>query len=328
MQESVNVLDSQQEIIIQVRKEIEKVIIGQKDVVDQLLLAVFAEGHALLEGVPGLGKTLLVRTLSQVFDLSFNRIQFTPDLMPADIIGTNILQTEDDNKKRMQFQKGPVFANVILADEINRTTPKTQSALLEAMQEHTVSVAGTTYTLPEPFFVLATQNPLEQDGTYPLPEAQMDRFILKINVPFPTEDELREIVLNTTSNNEVQINKIASGDSIQEIQKTIKEILVADNVLNYAVKIVLATHQGPNAIESINNYVRSGSGPRGVQALINVAKARAFFMGRLNISYEDIEYVALPALRHRILLNFEGEASGIKTDDLIMEIIKNMENEK
>lgn len=328
MQENINVIDNYQEIVDQVRKEIEKVIIGQKDVVDQLLLSVFAEGHALLEGVPGLGKTLLVRTLAQVFDLSFNRIQFTPDLMPADIIGTNILQTEEDNRKRMQFQKGPIFANVILADEINRTTPKTQSALLEAMQEHTVSVGGTTYSLPEPFFVLATQNPLEQDGTYPLPEAQMDRFILKINVPFPTESELRDIALSTTTDSQVQINKIATADRIQEIQSTIKGILVADNVLNYAVKIVLATHQSSDSLASINNYVRAGSGPRGVQALINVAKARAFFMGRLNVSYEDIEYVALPALRHRILLNFEGEASGIKTDDLIQEIIKNMENEK
>lgn len=317
-----------QEIVSRVRKEIEKVMVGQNDVIEQLLLAVFAGGHALLEGVPGLGKTLLVRTLAQSFDLSFNRIQFTPDLMPADIIGTNVLQLEDD-QRRLKFQKGPVFAQVVLADEINRATPKTQSALLEAMQEHTVSVGGNTYQLDEPFFVLATQNPLEHEGTYPLPEAQMDRFLLKINVPFPNEEELREIVIRTTSNTKTEIVKIADGKVILEIQQAIKEILVADHVFNYAVKLLMATHPDKNDnLESIKKYVRTGAGPRGLQAMINLAKVRAFIKGRYNVSFEDIEHVSLPALRHRILLNFEGEANGIKTDQLITEILEKMEKEK
>lgn len=316
-----------QELIGNVRKEIEKVIVGQKDVVDELLLAVFAGGHALLEGVPGLGKTLLVRTLAQTFDLSFNRIQFTPDLMPADIIGTNVLQIEEESKK-FNFQKGPVFAHVVLADEINRATPKTQSALLEAMQEHTVSVGGTTYQLPNPFFVLATQNPLEQEGTYPLPEAQMDRFILKINVPFPSESELKEIVMQTTSNKSYEVYKIADGNKILEIQQAVREILVADHVFNYAVKILLATHPNSSSLDSIKKYVRAGAGPRGLQAMINVAKVRAFIKGRYNVSFEDIDKVAMSTLRHRILLNFEGEANGIITDQLIMEILSLVGKEK
>jgi len=316
-----------QEVIESVRKEIAKVLIGQEEVVEQLLLAVFASGHALLEGVPGLGKTLLVRSLAEAFELSFNRIQFTPDLMPADIIGTNILQVEENQRKSFQFQMGPVFAHVLLADEINRATPKTQSALLEAMQEHTVSVSGHTYRLPEPFFVLATQNPLEQEGTYPLPEAQMDRFLFKINVPFPTERELKEIVLQTTTNVAKKINKIADGEEIQKVQQIAREILVADQVLDYAVSILVSTH--PNHInQSIQKYVRSGAGPRGLQAIINTAKVRALTKGRYNVSFEDIKAVALPALRHRILLNFEGEASGITTDQLILELLATLETNK
>lgn len=321
-------IEEYQLIINKVSQEIKKVIVGQGDVIDQLLFAVLAGGHALLEGVPGLGKTLLVRTLAQTLELPFTRIQFTPDLMPADIIGTNILQVENE-RKGFEFQKGPIFSNVILADEINRATPKTQSALLEAMQEHTVSVAGSTYKLNEPFFVIATQNPIEQEGTYPLPEAQMDRFILKINVPFPTAEELREIVVKTTSKSIVNVEHVANGATILEIQQAISEILVADQVFNYAVKILLATHPSTdNSIESINRYVRTGAGPRGIQALINVAKVRAFMQGRYNVSFEDIEYIAYPALRHRILLNFEGEANGIKTDQLIQDILKKLENEK
>lgn len=322
-----NQLLSYQETISDVRTEIEKVIIGQKQVIEQLLYSVFAGGHALLEGVPGLGKTLLVHTLSKTFDLSFNRIQFTPDLMPADITGTNILRIEEENKG-FKFQKGPVFANVILADEINRATPKTQSALLEAMQEHTVSIGGTSYKLPEPFFVLATQNPLEQEGTYPLPEAQMDRFLLKINVPFPTKNELYGIVTNTTGKQEEKINKIANGNIITDIQKAIRDILVADNVFNYAINILLATHPDKSSIDSIKKYVKAGAGPRGLQALINVAKVKAFMNGRYNVSFDDINNIALPGLRHRILLNFEGEANGINTDDLIISILDSMENQK
>lgn len=327
MLDSKNSLLEAQEIIDKVRNEIAKIMIGQKEVIDQLLLAVFADGHALLEGVPGLGKTLLVRTLAQAFDLSFNRIQFTPDLMPADILGTNILQMVDE-KKMFEFQNGPVFTHVLLADEINRATPKTQSALLEAMQEHTVSVGGKTYDLPAPFFVLATQNPLEQEGTYPLPEAQMDRFLLKIQVPFPNEEELREIVTRTTSTYSYNIEKIADGNAIQHIQREAKEILLAEHVMNYAVKILLATHPDQSAIENIGKYVRAGAGPRGLQAIINVAKVRALSKGRYNVSFEDIDAVALPALRHRILLNFEGEANGIITDDLVHEIINSLEKDK
>lgn len=322
-----NQLLSYQETIADVRTEIQKIIIGQKEVIDQLLFSVFAGGHALLEGVPGLGKTLLVHTLSRTLDLSFNRIQFTPDLMPADITGTNILQIEEETKG-FRFQKGPVFANVILADEINRATPKTQSALLEAMQEHTVSIAGSTYKLPEPFFVLATQNPLEQEGTYPLPEAQMDRFLLKINVPFPTRDELYGIVTNTTGKQDNVINKIANGNIITDIQKAVRDILVAENVFNYAINILIASHPDKSSIEAIKKYVKAGAGPRGLQALINVAKSRAFINGRYNVSFEDINKIALPSLRHRILLNFEGEANGIKTDDLVISILDSVENQK
>ncbi|MCK9918123.1 AAA family ATPase [Microbacteriaceae bacterium K1510] len=314
--------------IEQVRQEIGKVMVGQRDVIEQMLWAVFGGGHVLLEGVPGLGKTLLVKTLAQSFELSFQRIQFTPDLMPADITGTNILRVDESGKQSFQFQPGPVFAHVVLADEINRATPKTQSALLEAMQEHTVSVGGVTRPLPEPFFVLATQNPLEQEGTYPLPEAQMDRFLVKIDVPFPTEAELKEIVLRTTSVYENRVEKIASGDAISSIQQMIREVLVADQVLSYAVNILLATHPAGSSVESVQKYVKAGAGPRGVQAMISVAKVRAFLAGRLNVSYEDIEAVALPALRHRIFLNFEGEANAIQPDLLVGDVLQALAKEK
>lgn len=326
--ENLQQLERYQATIAQVREEIGKVMVGQREVIEQMLWAVFGGGHALLEGVPGLGKTLLVRTLSEAFELSFQRIQFTPDLMPADITGTNILQADEEGRQHFQFQQGPVFAHVVLADEINRATPKTQSALLEAMQEHTVTVGGVTRKLPEPFFVLATQNPLEQEGTYPLPEAQMDRFLVKIDVPFPTEPELREIVLRTTVRRDQQVEKVADGEIIQEIQSAAQGILVAEPVLNYAVRMLLATHPTPDAIDPIRQYVRAGAGPRGVQAMITTAKIRAFRDGRLNISYEDVEAVAVPTLRHRIFLSFEGEANGIKTDHLIREILAAMAKEK
>lgn len=325
---STQQIDQYRSQIEQVREEIGKVMVGQREVIEQMLWAIFSGGHVLLEGVPGLGKTLLVRTLAQAFELSFQRIQFTPDLMPADITGTNILRVDESGQQNFQFQPGPVFAHVVLADEINRATPKTQSALLEAMQEHTVSVGGVTRPLPEPFFVLATQNPLEQEGTYPLPEAQMDRFLLKINVPFPTEPELREIVLRTTTSYANQVNKIASGDAIGSIQQTIREILVAEDVLTYAVKILLATHPGENASESVQKYVKTGAGPRGLQAMISAAKVRAFIAGRFNLAYEDIDAIALPALRHRIFLNFEGEANGIQPDQIIREVLQAWEKTK
>ncbi|UIO41808.1 MoxR family ATPase [Brevibacillus brevis] len=311
-----------------VRQEIGKVLVGQKDVVEQLLWAVFAGGHALLEGVPGLGKTLLVRTLSQAFELSFQRIQFTPDLMPTDITGTNILLVDEKGQQSFQFQHGPIFAHVVLADEINRATPKTQSALLEAMQERTVSTGGVTRPLPEPFFVLATQNPLEQEGTYPLPEAQMDRFLLKIDVPYPTEEELKMIVRQTTTSQVITVEKVASAEQIAEIQQAAREVLVADAVLDYAVKLLLATHPGELAIASVNKYVRNGAGPRGVQAIVSLAKVRALLAGRYNLAYEDVTAVALPALRHRIFLNFEGEANGIRPDRVIMDILDELGTQK
>ena len=311
-----------------VRQEIGKVLVGQKDVVEQLLWAVFAGGHALLEGVPGLGKTLLVRTLSQAFELSFQRIQFTPDLMPTDITGTNILLVDESGQQSFQFQKGPIFAHVVLADEINRATPKTQSALLEAMQERTVSAGGVTRPLPDPFFVLATQNPLEQEGTYPLPEAQMDRFLLKIDVPYPTEEELKAIVLRTTTGQAIHVEKVASAEQIAEIQQAAREVLVADAVLDYAVGLLLATHPGEKAVASVNQYVRNGAGPRGVQAMVALAKVRALLSGRYNLAYEDVEAVALPALRHRIFLNFEGEANGIRPDRIVRDILQGLESKK
>ncbi|MFI8715398.1 AAA family ATPase [Brevibacillus brevis] len=314
--------------VVLVRQEIGKVLVGQKDVVEQLLWAVFAGGHALLEGVPGLGKTLLVRTLSQAFELSFQRIQFTPDLMPTDITGTNILLVDEKGQQSFQFQHGPIFAHVVLADEINRATPKTQSALLEAMQERTVSAGGVTRPLPEPFFVLATQNPLEQEGTYPLPEAQMDRFLLKIDVPYPTEEELKMIVRQTTTSQVITVEKVASAEQIAEIQQAAREVLVADAVLDYAVKLLLATHPGEQAIASVNKYVRNGAGPRGVQAIVSLAKVRALLAGRYNLAYEDVTAVALPALRHRIFLNFEGEANGIRPDRVIMDILDELGTQK
>lgn len=311
-------LQQQTEVIQKIRAEIGRVIIGQEQVVEQVLIAMLAGGHALLEGVPGLGKTLLVRTVARSLELQFSRIQFTPDLMPADIIGTNIISPDEEGRQSFQFQPGPVFGNVILADEINRATPKTQSALLEAMQEHTVTVAGETRKLPEPFFVLATQNPLEMEGTYLLPEAQLDRFLLKIIVPFPTEEELRQIVTQTTRRPEVPVAPVAKGSELTALQETVRQILVPDEVVDDAVRLLLLSHPNhPKAPELVKQYVRTGAGPRGVQALIQTAKARAFMAGRLNVAHEDLDFVALPVLRHRILRNFEGEAVGIAADQIV-----------
>lgn len=311
-------LQQQNEMIQKIRAEIGKVIIGQEQVVEQVLIAMLAGGHALLEGVPGLGKTLMVRTIAQSLELQFSRIQFTPDLMPADIIGTDIISPDEEGRQSFQFQPGPVFGNVILADEINRATPKTQSALLEAMQEHTVTVAGKTRKLPEPFFVLATQNPLEMEGTYHLPEAQLDRFLLKIIVPFPTEEELKQIVTQTTGGTEASVVPVAKGDELIALQETVRQILVPEEVVDDAVRLLLLSHPDhPEAPELVKQYVRTGAGPRGVQALIQTAKARAFMAGRFNVAQEDLDFVALPVLRHRILRNFEGEAVGIAADQIV-----------
>lgn len=312
----------------ELRTEIGKVMVGQQQVVDAVLVALFAGGNVLLEGVPGLGKTLLVRTLATTLHLPFNRIQFTPDLMPADVIGTNIVSEDNETGKRsFEFQKGPIFAQVLLADEINRATPKTQSALLEAMQEHSVTVAGETYTLDEPFLVLATQNPIEQEGTYPLPEAQLDRFLLKIDVGYAGLEDLMEIIDRTTGAENPVANAIVDGHRISEMQELVRSVVVAPHVKQYAARLVLATHPetdtaagGPNG--PTNRYVRCGVSPRGAQALILAGKVRALVDGRFHVSYEDIKDVALSCLRHRVLLNFEAEADRVNADDLVAEILK------
>ena len=304
------------------RDEISKVIVGQEQIIEGVFTCMVANGHALLEGVPGLGKTLLVRTLSEATDLQFNRIQFTPDLMPADIVGTNILIESEGGQKEFQFQHGPVFANIVLADEINRATPKTQSALLEAMQEHSVTVAGRLRKLQEPFLVLATQNPLEMEGTYPLPEAQLDRFLFKLMVEFPTLSELSGIIDRTTAGSEAHAEKIIDADTILEMRAVAREVPIADIVKEYALKTVLATHPGSEfATEMTNRYVRYGSSPRGAQAIVLGAKVSALLDGRFNVAFDDIRKVAKPALRHRIILNFEGEAEQITTDSIVDDIL-------
>ena len=311
------------EQISKVRAEIKKIIVGQNDVIDQVLWTIFSGGHALLEGLPGLGKTMLVRTITDVMDLKFSRIQFTPDLMPSDITGTMLIEPSEEGKRnQFTFHQGPVFSNIVLADEINRATPKTQSALLEAMGEKTVSVMGETKQLPDPFFVLATQNPLDLEGTYPLPEAQMDRFLLKINVNYPTKEELKQIVLHTTGVETPKLKRIIDGNRIIEIQHLAKEILVSEEMLDYAVNIILSSHPDQEqSTESVKKYVRYGSGPRGVQALIRIAKVRALSLGRFHVSKGDIKQAAKPVLRHRLFLNFEGEATGITSDAIIDEIL-------
>ena len=302
--------------------EIGKVIVGQKTIVNGTVNALFANGHVLLEGVPGLGKTLLVRTLSQVLDLSFNRIQFTPDLMPADVIGTNMVHETSDGKRAFEFQHGPIFSHLILADEINRATPKTQSAMLEAMQEGSVTAGGKIRKLDSPFFVLATQNPIDQEGTYPLPEAQLDRFFYKLLVGYPSADELSEVIARTTEENQVQVNKVVDGHALSELQLMVKQVPVASHVKNYAIRLVLASHPNTEtALEITNKFLRFGSSPRGAQSLLLGAKVRALTEGRFNVSFDDIHAVALPALRHRLIVNFEAEAEGITTDHILDKIL-------
>jgi MoxR-like ATPase len=306
-----------------VQQEIAKVIVGHTDIVHGVLTCLFVGGHALLEGVPGLGKTLLVRTLSQALDLSFSRIQFTPDLMPSDIIGTNIITETVEGKRHFSFQAGPVFAQIVLADEINRATPKTQSALLEAMQEHSVTIGGTVHRLQEPFFVMATQNPIEQEGTYPLPEAQLDRFFFKLLVNYSGREEMATILERTTRGEWPQAQKVMDGEEIRRWQQLVREVLVAPPVQDYAIRLVLATHPGGEfAAAGTNKYIRCGASPRGAQALVLAAKVRALLEGRYNVGFDDIRRVYLPALRHRILLNFEAQAENIATDAVLLQIIK------
>jgi MoxR-like ATPase len=305
------------------RNEIGKTIVGHDAIVEGTLIALLAGGHVLLEGVPGLGKTLLVRTLSEVLDLPFNRIQFTPDLMPADILGTNIVMETPGGRREFQFQKGPIFANLVLADEINRATPKTQSALLEAMQEHSVTAGGEIRLLGEPFFVMATQNPIDQEGTYPLPEAQLDRFFFKLLVGYPSGMELTEVLTRTTEGIKAQVKKVLQRERLLELMTLVRQVPVASHVKDYAVRLVMATHaKTENAAPIANQYLRFGSSPRGAQALLLAGKVRALVQGRFNVSFDDIVAMAPAALRHRLILNFEAEAEGITTDHIITSILK------
>jgi MoxR-like ATPase len=314
-------------LVDDLRTQVGRVIVGMEDVVESTLIALLAGGHVLLEGVPGLGKTLLVRTLSEALDLKFARVQFTPDLMPADITGTTVLWEGPGGEREFRFQHGPVFANVVLADEINRATPKTQSALLEAMQEHSISVAGTTHRLEEPFLVFATQNPIEMEGTYPLPEAQLDRFLFKVRVEFPTLAELHEIMNRTTGAETPHAEKVASREEILSLAAVAREVPVADHVQRFALRLLLATHpESEDAPDGVRQFVRYGASPRGAQALLLSGKVRALIDGRFNVAIEDVKASALPSLRHRIGLNFEGQAEEIDADDLIREAIERVEN--
>ena len=302
-----------QEKIIQCEQEIGKGIIGQKEVIRQVMLAMLAGGNVLLEGMPGLGKTMLVRTISKVLALSFKRIQFTPDLMPSDVTGTNIM-VKEEGRSSFRFEKGPIFANLVLADEINRATPKTQSALLEAMQEHTVTVGTESHRLEEPFLVLATQNPIEQEVTYPLPEAQLDRFLFKILVPFPDKEELRGIVNLTEGTDKPVITSIMSGEELLAARSLVAQIPIADAVMDYILDLVMATHKE-------NPYIREGASPRAAQAIIRTARARAFMEGRFNVAFEDVKSVAYPVLRHRILLSFDAISEGVTEDAIIEQLL-------
>ncbi len=308
---------------LEIQEEVGKVIVGQIEIIQQVLITLFAGGHCLLEGVPGLGKTLLVRTLSEILELKFSRIQFTPDLMPADIIGTNVVMEDERGRRHFEFQKGPVFGQMILADEINRATPKTQSSLLEAMQERTVTSGGNTYELEPPFLVMATQNPLEMDGTYPLPEAKLDRFFFKIAVGFPTREELGTILDRTVDVEQPEPRKLMDGPTIEAWKGLVREVVVAPHVKDYGVRLTLASHpEGEFAVDATNKFVRYGSSPRAAQCLTLAAKIRALLDSRFNVSFDDYRRSAHPVMRHRILLNFEGEAEGVSTDSIIDEILE------
>lgn len=305
-------------------EEISKGIIGQKDIIRNVLIAIFADGNVLLEGMPGMGKTQLVKTIGKVLNLKFSRIQFTPDLMPADVVGTNIVVKEED-KTLFKFEKGPIFTNLLLADEINRATPKTQSALLEAMGEKTVTVGKQTYDMSKPFMVLATQNPIEQEGTYPLPEAQLDRFLFKLNVDFPNLQELKEIMDLTLTNDKTEINSVLEGDEILKIRELIREVKIADSVKEYALKLILATHpEIEEGAEIVKKYVEAGASPRAAQGIISGAKVRAVMEGRLNVSFEDIKDLAYPVLRHRIILNFDAITEGLTEESIISTLLEDL----
>jgi MoxR-like ATPase len=305
-----------------IESEVSQVIIGQSEVVRGVLTCLLAGGHALLEGIPGLGKTLLVRTIGETLELSFSRVQFTPDLMPADITGTSILRDTTDGMRSLEFQPGPLFANLVLADEVNRATPKTQSALLEAMQERRVTAGRSTHTLPEPFFVLATQNPIEMEGTYPLPEAQLDRFLFKLTVPYPSEDDLLRIAQVTTGANMPRPTRVASGATLLELMHFAREVPAAESVMRFAVRIVRRTNpETPDAPAEVKRFARYGSSPRGLQSLVLGAKVRALLEGRYNVAFEDIRAVSMPALRHRVILGFEADAEGVTTDKLIRDVV-------
>jgi MoxR-like ATPase len=310
------------------RAEVEKVIVGQREIIDHVLIGMFAGGHVLLEGVPGLGKTLLIKTLAEGLELSFSRIQFTPDLMPADIIGTNIIVEDAEGRKHFQFQPGPIFAHILLADEINRATPKTQSALLEGMQEGFVTVGGATRPLPAPFFVLATQNPIEMEGTYPLPEAQLDRFIFKLRVRYPALEELNAIIDRTTRSRPVTIHRVMTGPEVLAYRELIREVPIASHVRDFASTVVMATHpEWEHAPDVTRRFVRYGASPRGAQALVLGAKVRALSQGRFNVSTDDIKALAPPALRHRVILSFEGEAEAVDVDALVGDIVRTVEQQ-
>jgi MoxR-like ATPase len=306
-----------------IEEQVGQVIVGQATLVRHTLITLLAGGNALLEGVPGLGKTMLVRTLAQAVDCAFSRIQFTPDLMPADIVGTNLIVEDEQGRRQFQFEPGPIFANLVLADEINRATPKTQSAMLEAMQEHSVTVAKATRKLPEPFFVLATQNPLEMEGTYPLPEAQLDRFFFKIDVPFPSAEDLVEIANRTTSTAVPQASHAADAQKIQAMQALARGVPLAPHVTAFAARILTGTHpEDPSSPQQVRNYIRYGASPRGMQAMILAGKIIALLDGRYNVAFDDIRQAAVPALRHRMILNFEAQAEGLTTDRVIQNILE------
>lgn len=306
----------------EIEKEISSIIIGQKELIRNVLTAMVAGGNVLLEGLPGLGKTQLIKTIGKVLDLDFSRIQFTPDLMPADVTGTSIMVKDKDGQSAFQFQKGSIFSNIVLADEINRATPKTQSALLEAMQERTVTSGTKTYSLPKPFFVLATQNPLEMEGTYPLPEAQMDRFLFKLDVAFPDKQELFEIMTRTTKGDFQEPNKVCNGEKLLEMRKIAQDVPIARPVADYILDLIVKSHpEHPDAPEKIKQYVRYGASPRGAQAVLTAARVVALLEGRYNVSFQDIQKVAPAALRHRIFVNFEGIAEGLNADDMIQELL-------
>ena len=306
-----------------VREQIGRVIVGHDDIVHGVLTCLFVGGHCLLEGVPGLGKTLLVRSLAETLSLNFSRIQFTPDLMPADILGTNMVMESPDGRRAFEFQRGPIFTQICLADEINRATPKTQSAMLETMQEGSVTIAGHVYQLEKPFFVMATQNPIEQEGTYPLPEAQLDRFFFKLVVGYSTREELSTIIDRTTRGEIIKVDKVMDGVEIRRWQQLVREVILAPHVQDYVVRLALSTHpNGPYSLPITNQYIRWGSSPRGAQTVALASKVRALLEGRYNVSFEDVRRVYLPALRHRVLLNFEAQAEGIESDQVLLDLLE------